>query len=530
MFLFISDMDLRVNLILIILTASGYCDDGKSAVIETPSGPVRGYQHFVKDDLSVYRFIKIPFAAPPIGNLRFRKPEPIGKWTEVQGISESRGPACMQQDIGLDLANRPEYSEDCLQLNVYVPDEVSRDRSLSVMVWIHGGGFVIGSGGETDAQRLAAHGDVIVVAINYRLGLFGFLNLHDPIAKGNYGLWDQLMAVRWVHDNIAAFGGNPDSVTIFGESAGGMSVHFQTLIPANKGMFQRAISMSGAVNRQVITNDDDIEKVNQRVSEKTGCEMQNKAEFLACLQKLSANDILEALNIYDFMKTDNYTVEMLLGPSKDDELIKSMLYKTMHDANSAEAKFFRSLDYVSGTTSAEGSLLYFTLLPPFQEAFNFSVEEKIPRHVLCDVIIPGLVNELYGNKPEMSKKLCEYYTSDKGDDDQSNRATDFYGDTVMVATATSALIAHARDNPARKTYHYVLSAVSPLPFGPPPPRWFRGAGHADDLYHLFDMPSLPVYNHTEQRHNELSMKIIRYLTNFAKTGQVSLILFSSCPQ
>ncbi|XP_062575626.1 liver carboxylesterase 1-like [Saccostrea cucullata] len=513
-------MDLFCIFLLSILTASSQSDDGepKSVVIETPSGPVRGYQEFVKNDRSVYRFIGIPYAKPPVGNLRFRKPEPVERWTEVKGISELHGPACMQQDIGMEMGYIPEYSEDCLQLNVYVPGEVSPKNSLSVMVWVHGGGFVIGFAGETNGQRLAAEGDVIVVTINYRLGLFGFLNLLDPVSKGNYGLWDQMMAFRWVHKNIAAFGGNPESVTIFGESAGGMSVHFQTLIPANAGMFQRAISMSGVVNRQVITQDSDVEKVNMRISEKTNCPMENKAEFFACLQKLSTKEVLDAVNIYDFMAPDNYTVEMLMGPCKDDELIKNKLYFTMHDENSPEGEFFRSLDFMAGTTSAEGSLLYYTLLPELQETHNFSVEEGISRNILCDVIIPGLVQELFGNKPEMSQKLCDFYTTDEGDDAQSNRATDFYGDTVMVAPATSALIAHARNNANHKTFHYILSAVSPLPYGPPPPSWFRGAGHADDLYHLFDMPVLPVYNHTEERHNRLSEKIIRYFSNFAKTG------------
>lgn len=208
----------------------------------------------------------------------------------------------MQQEIGLNLEFNPECSEDCLHLNIYVPGDVSRDRRLSVMLFIHGGGFVIGSAGEYNGQRLAAQGDVIVVTINYRLGLFGFLNLLDPIANGNYGLWDQMAAIRWVYENIEAFGGNPDSVTIFGESAGGMCVHHQTLIPANIGMFQRAISMSGVVNKQIIMNDNDLNKVLNMISDKTDCKQENKAELLMCLQKLTPTEILGIVNIYEFIK------------------------------------------------------------------------------------------------------------------------------------------------------------------------------------------------------------------------------------
>lgn len=514
-------MELHQGVFVLVFLAS-FCncsDDGhQSVVIETPSGPVRGYHEALHDGLYVHRFIKIPYAHPPLGDLRFKKPKPVGRWTEEQGIPDEYGPACMQQEIGLNLEFNPECSEDCLYLNIYVPGDVSRDRRLSVMLFIHGGGFVIGSAGEYNGQRLAAQGDVIVVTINYRLGLFGFLNLLDPIANGNYGLWDQMAAIRWVHENIEAFGGNPDSVTIFGESAGGMSVHYQTLIPANIGMFHRAISMSGVVNRQSIAKNDDLQKVLNMISDKTDCKQENKAELLKCLQKLPPADILGIINVYELMTPGNFTLEMLMGPSIDGELINGQLYETMHDRSSPGTSFFRSLDFMSGTTSAEGSLLYFSLLPDFQETFNFSVQDGIPRRALCEAIVPGLIQELYGNRPDLSQKLCEFYTSDKGNDDQSNRATDFYGDLCMVTPTTSALIAHGRKNTAHRTYNYILSAPSPAPFGPPPPAWFRGAGHADDLYLLFDMPNVRTENRTDERHTTLSSRIIRYFANFAKTG------------
>lgn len=506
--------------VLISLVSFCYCDDDghQSVVIETPSGPVRGYHEALDDNLYVHRFIKIPYAQPPLGDLRFQKPKPIGRWSEVQGIPEKNGPACMQEDYGFELEFKPDYSEDCLHLNIYVPGGVSRDRSLSVMLFIHGGGFVMGSAGEYNGQRLAAQGEVIVVIINYRLGLFGFLNLLDPVARGNYGLWDQMAAIRWVHENIEAFGGNPDSVTIFGESSGGMSVHHQTLIPANRGMFQRAISMSGVVSKQIMMNNNDLKKVENMISDKTDCNPGDKAELLSCLQKLSPTEILGLVNVYEFMTPENYTEEILIGPSIDGELITGHVYDTIHDRSTPEASFFRSLDFISGTTNAEGSLLFYSLMPDFQETFNFSVQDGIPRRVLCEAIIPGLVQGLYGNRPDLSQRLCEFYTSDKGDEDQSNRVVEFYGDFSMVAPATSVLLAHSRQNAERRTYNYVLSAPSPAQFDPPPPAWFKGAGHADDLYLLFDMPSLPTKNRIEERHTTLSSRIIRYFTNFAKTG------------
>ena len=516
-----SDMGLHSGILLLtLLVALGACRAGelKSVVIETPSGPVRGYREDLNENFYVHRFIKIPYAEPPVGNLRFRKPNPIGKWSEVQGVPEKYGPACMQQDLGLELEFKPENSEDCLHVNVYVPGEVARGRRLAVMVYIYGGGFVFGCAGEYRGQRLAAHGDVIVVTFNYRLGLFGFLNLLDPVAKGNYGLWDQMMAIRWVHENIEAFGGNPDSITIFGESAGGMSVHYQTLFPGNEGMFQKAISMSGVVNRQVVTKDENIKKVIKKITESTECKMEDKAELFDCLQNLPPADVVAAVNVYDMMAPDNFTLEMLLGPSIDGELVTSKLYDTMHDRNAPESRFFRSVDFMAGTTNAEGSLLYFSILPDFEAALNFSHQDGIPQRVLCEAIIPGIIQDLYGSRPDLSEALCQFYSSDEGNEVQSNQAADFYGDSVMVAPTVSALLAHSRDNAGRRTYSYLVSAPSPLPFGPPAPPWFKGCGHADELYLLFDMPDLPIQNLTEARHEQLSSRIIRYFTNFAKTG------------
>ena len=144
--------------------------------------------------------------------------------------------------------NNPMQSEDCLFLNVYVPKAIDR-QGLSVMVWVFGGGFTTGYSHFYDGSRLTIEGDVIVVTFNYRVGLFGFLSLLHPSARGNWGLWDQKLAFQWVHDNILAFGGNRNSVTIFGQSSGGTSASYHSMIPSNRGLFQRVIAQSGSVSR-----------------------------------------------------------------------------------------------------------------------------------------------------------------------------------------------------------------------------------------------------------------------------------------
>ena len=214
--------------------------------VKTASGTVEG-----KVDGAVHEFLGIPYAAPPVGDLRWKPPVAAAKWDGVRKATEF-GSHCMQGKVFGDMNFRDSGgSEDCLTLNVWVPAKAPAAK-LPVMVWIYGGGFVAGTTSEArqDGTHLAQQG-VIVVSMNYRLGIFGFF-VHPELAKesgrnaaGNYGLLDQVAALHWVHENIAAFGGDPGNVTIFGESAGSFSVSAQMASPLAKGLFQKAIGESG---------------------------------------------------------------------------------------------------------------------------------------------------------------------------------------------------------------------------------------------------------------------------------------------
>jgi para-nitrobenzyl esterase len=215
--------------------------------VKTDLGIVEG-----KDDGAVQTFLGIPYAAPPVGDLRWKPPQPAMKWTGVRKATEF-GAHCMQGKVYGDMNFRDSGgSEDCLTLNVWVPTKAPSAK-LPVMVWIYGGGFASGTTSEVrqDGTYLAQQG-VVVVSMNYRVGIFGFFT-HPELAKesgrnaaGNYGFMDQLAALKWVHENIAAFGGDPGNVTIFGESAGSFSVSAQMASPLAKGLFHKAIGESGA--------------------------------------------------------------------------------------------------------------------------------------------------------------------------------------------------------------------------------------------------------------------------------------------
>ncbi len=224
-----------------------------AAIASTRQGKLEG-----EEQRGVLAFRGIPYAAPPVGKLRFRAPQPPGSWQGTRSAERFRASAPQSSPV-LPVLGRliggggAGQSEDCLYLNVWTPAADARRRP--VMVWIHGGAFVMGSGSTPlySGRRLARRGDVVVVTINYRLGALGALNLAalrggDPAAGSNQGLRDQIAALEWVRDNIEAFGGDPGNVTIFGESAGGMSVGTLLGTPRARGLFQRAIAQSGAAH------------------------------------------------------------------------------------------------------------------------------------------------------------------------------------------------------------------------------------------------------------------------------------------
>ncbi|SDU25209.1 carboxylesterase/lipase family protein [Halopseudomonas salegens] len=236
-------------------------------------------------------FKGIPYAQPPLGDLRFAAPQPAAAWTDVLE-ADSYASDCPQTGV---------TNEDCLYLNVYSP---LNEGPHPVMVWIHGGAFVFGTGGETYVPNRLVSEDVVVVSINYRLGRFGFL-AHPGLsaetanatgaqpASGSQGIMDQQLALKWVQDNIEAFGGDPDNVTIFGESAGGLSVLSHLVSPASNGLFDKAIVQSGSYSAAQ-TPLAAAEATGTDFAETAGCGAGTAAEQVACLRSKSVSDLQAA--------------------------------------------------------------------------------------------------------------------------------------------------------------------------------------------------------------------------------------------
>ncbi|XP_052891057.1 esterase E4-like [Anopheles moucheti] len=266
-------------LVLLALSVLGQTD---RPIINTSGGQVQGTTESCGLFCTYYSFKGIPYAQPPVGALRFANPVPHGGWTGVRDASQ-HGLSCPSPD-GL-----PIEGEDCLFLNVYSPSLIG---TRPVMVFVHGGAYVGGSGdGALYDSRYFMPENVVVVTINYRLGVLGFLSTGDGIASGNWAIKDCIEALRWVQSNVLAFGGDPNQVTIFGQSAGGALVHFLTLSPLTTGLFQRAIVQSGSAINSWSLQPNPREQVN-RMATALGIATTDTASMVAALRQTPYRDLI----------------------------------------------------------------------------------------------------------------------------------------------------------------------------------------------------------------------------------------------
>src|SRR5438105_652811 len=279
--------------VMAILVANRFASDE----VKTEAGVVAGTTNA---DRTVRIFKGVPFAAPPLGDLRWKAPQPMPKWNGVRQ-ADKFGSACLQTNVFGDIYFRDSQpSEDCLTLNIWMPAKPASPK-LPVFLWFYGGGFVAGSSSEPryDGEKLAGKG-IIVVEPNYRLGVFGFFS-HPELTKesghnasGNYGLLDQVAALQWVVKNIAAFGGDPHNITIAGESAGSLSVSALMASPLSRDLFQRAMGESGAFFPSTPSQGMHLGPL--AASEQAGVKFAESqgATSLAQMRAKPANDLLQA--------------------------------------------------------------------------------------------------------------------------------------------------------------------------------------------------------------------------------------------
>jgi len=328
--------------LFLALAATGLrAEDICTTAVKTEAGLVAGL-HETGTDTCVWR--GIPYAAPPVGELRWKAPQPAVPWTGIRTASKW-GNRCIQSGIMEYVNSDPsrKMSEDCLFLNVWRPNKPGK---FPVMFWIHGGGYSGGTGNSPMywGDRMAAAGDVVVVSINYRLNIFGFLTLpglrdEDPNQSvGSYGSLDQVAALKWARNNVAKFGGDPDNVTIFGESAGGWSVCSMLATPLAKGLFAKAIIESGGC--EASPNLERGYNQGKGLAEQLKC----GPDDLACLRKLPAKKLLSALE-------SELSGGFVYGPHLDGYFLTATPLATIRSGN------FNNVPLIAGFNDNEANAL-----------------------------------------------------------------------------------------------------------------------------------------------------------------------------
>ncbi|KAK3866846.1 hypothetical protein Pcinc_027650 [Petrolisthes cinctipes] len=321
-------------------------------LVETRQGPLKGIIRQAGPDRSFYSFRGIPYAKPPVGPLRLKNPEPAEAWS---GVRENFDPSpCPQFDFIAMFAGNVSIigEEDCLYLHIYTP--TIGESNLPVMVFIHGGNYKIGDPDKFGGSPLPLlTRDVVLVAIQYRLGTLGFLSTEDEVLPGNLGLKDQTLALRWVHDNIHNFGGDPSMVTIFGMSAGAGSVHQQILSPSAAGLFQRAIMQSGNA-LAYWTRRGDHRKIAGLVADTLECTgvkddsgALDSQAFLSCLQNAPVDKLVMAQSPASAESWNKFPLYM--APRIDGE------YLPAHPALLVREGRYNKVDIMSGICAHEGA-------------------------------------------------------------------------------------------------------------------------------------------------------------------------------
>ncbi|XP_063991923.1 carboxylic ester hydrolase-like [Diachasmimorpha longicaudata] len=271
---------------------------GTPLVVTIRNGTLEGAIMQTRKGRDIAAFKNIPYALPPVGNLRFEPPQPAAAWSGVRSAREDV-PVCFQgKNEVFNVDGNHKMTEDCLYLNVYSVREnfQSKDARMKhpVMVWIHGGGFYSGtSHSSLYSPKFLLDHDIVLVTLNYRIGALGFLSTADSSAYGNQGMKDQVQSLRWVQENIAAFGGDPDNVTIFGESAGAVSVHHLIMSPSTRGLFHRAISQSGtSLSPWAMNTQKTAKERAYKLATEFDCADNDTMKLVHCLRKQDAEKII----------------------------------------------------------------------------------------------------------------------------------------------------------------------------------------------------------------------------------------------
>ncbi|XP_015279727.1 PREDICTED: neuroligin-4, X-linked isoform X3 [Gekko japonicus] len=488
-------------------------------VVTTNYGKIRGVRTPLPNEIlgPVEQYLGVPYASPPTGERRFQPPEPPSSWTGVRNATQF-APVCPQYLDERSLLNDmlpvwftanldtvvtyvQDQNEDCLYLNIYVPTEDDihdQNNKKPVMVYIHGGSYMEGTGNMVDGSILASYGNVIVITINYRLGVLGFLSTGDQAAKGNYGLLDQIQALRWIEENIGSFGGDPKRVTIFGSGAGASCVSLLTLSHYSEGLFQKAIIQSGTALSSWAVNYQPA-KYTAILAEKVGCNMLDTTDLVECFRNKNYKELIQ-------QTITPATYHIAFGPVIDGDVIPDDPQILMEQGE------FLNYDIMLGVNQGEGL--------KFVDGIVDNDDGVSPNDF--DFSVSNFVDNLYGypeGKDTLRETIKFMYTdwADK-ENPETRRKTlvALFTDHQWVAPAVATADLHAQYGSPTYFYAFYHHCQSEMK-----PNWADSA-HGDEVPYVFGIPMIgptELFNCNFSKNDVmLSAVVMTYWTNFAKTG------------
>lgn len=491
--------------IFLLCVVFGKSHADEDFIVTTKAGRVRGLSLPVLGG-TVTAFLGIPYAQPPLGRLRFKKPQPLNKWSGIQNATKYANSCYQNIDQafpgfqGSEMWNpNTNLSEDCLYLNVWIP--TPKPKNATVMVWIYGGGFQTGTSSLSvyDGKFLARVERVIVVSMNYRVGALGFLALPgNSEAPGNMGLFDQQLALHWVQRNIAAFGGNPKSVTIFGESAGAASVNFHLLCPQSYPLFTRAILESGSSNAPwAVMSPEEARNRTWTLAEFTGCSKENEAEMIKCLQNKDPQEIL--LNERFILPTDSL-LAVNFGPIVDGDFLTDTPHRLLQLGQ------VKNTQILVGVNKDEGSSFLVYGAPGFSK----DNDSLITRREFQE----GLDMYFQGVSSLGKEAILFYYVDWLGNQTREvyrEAMDDVIGDYNLICPALEFTKAFS-DLENNAFFYYFEHRSSKVPW----PEWM-GVMHGSEIEFVFGLPLERGANYTRAE-EILSRSIMKFWANFAKYG------------
>ncbi|XP_077648872.1 cocaine esterase-like isoform X2 [Urocitellus parryii] len=483
---------------LLMLLIQGQGQDSVSPIRTTHTGQVRGSLVHVKGfNVGVHTFLGIPFAKPPVGPLRFAAPEPPEAWSGVRD-GTSHPAMCLQnvdamntEALNLGSTNLPPIpmSEDCLYLSIYAPAHAREGSNLPVMVWIHGGALVVGSASMYDGSILAAIENVLVVTVQYRLGVLGFFSTGDQHATGNWGYLDQVAALRWVQQNIAHFGGNPDRVTIFGESAGGTSVSSHVVSPMSQGLFHGAIMESGvALLPGLITSSS--KDVSKLVANLSACGQVESEALVSCLRGKSEQEMLAITKTFSVIPA---VVDGAFLPRHPQELLASA--------------DFQPVPSIIGVNNDEYGWVI-TMVSPLSKPHN-NIDRETMRAVLQRTSAQMMMLPA-----ECADLLMEEYMGDNEDSHTLRlQFQEMMADFFFVVPALQ--VAHYQSSHAPVYFYEFQHRPSVFKNIKPP---HVKADHGDEIIFVFGSYINGIRVELTEEEELLNRRMMKYWANFARNG------------